>query len=99
MYKHFIAILIGVALTLSLSNGSFAADEKMTEVKIETSAYSFMCKNRIETELKNLKGVEDSYLNLDDKIVTIKYNPNTVKPNEMMKVIKNMGYDADILKN
>lgn len=99
MYKHFIAILIGVVLTLSMSNGSLADDEKMTEVKIKTSAYSFMCKNRIETELKNLKGVEDSYLNLDDKIVTITYDPNTVKPSEMEKDIENMGYDADILKD
>ncbi|MBS3999949.1 MAG: heavy-metal-associated domain-containing protein [Desulfobulbaceae bacterium] len=99
MLKRFLLVVIGVAVVLSGFVAAFSAEEDLQEVKIKTSAYSFMCKNRIETELKNINGIEDSFLNLDDKIVTIKYNSKSINPDEMKKNIEDLGYEAEIMKN
>jgi copper chaperone CopZ len=69
------------------------------EVKIKTSAYSQMCKNRIETELKDQKGVVDAYLDLSEQIVTITYNHNEVKSEKLKELIADMGYDTNIIED
>lgn len=99
MLRRFLLVVISVAVVLSGFVAAFSAEEDLKEVKIKTSAYSFMCKNRIETELKNINGIEDSFLNLDDKVVTIKYNSKSINPEEMKKNIEDMGYEAEIMKN
>ncbi|NIJ55770.1 heavy-metal-associated domain-containing protein [Dyadobacter arcticus] len=70
-----------------------ASDDK--EVKIKTSAICEMCKERIERNLGLSKGVKESNLNLKDKVVTVKYNPNKTTPEAIKATIINTGYDAD----
>ena len=72
-------------------------NSSLKEVKIKTSAFSFMCKNNIETTLKNTKGVDDSYLNLEDQIVTIIFDPSSVKVEDLRNSIKELGYDAELV--
>lgn len=68
---------------------------KEKEVKIKTSAVCDDCKERIEKNLTLSKGVTEAVLNLDDKVVTIKYNPKKTDEATLRKVITDTGYDAD----
>jgi len=72
-----------------------AEDDK--EVKIKTTAVCEMCKARIERTLGLSKGVKESNLDLKDKVVTVKYNPNKTTPEAIRATIINTGYDADDL--
>ncbi|MDF7818485.1 heavy metal-associated domain-containing protein [Runella sp. MFBS21] len=71
---------------------------KEKEVKIKTSAVCEMCKERIEKNLTLSKGINEAILNLDDKIVTVKYNPSKTNEAAIRKVITDTGYDADNLQ-
>jgi copper chaperone CopZ len=93
--RFVLATLAAVVMFSSIN--AFAKEHVTKEVQIKTSAFSEMCKNKIESILKDKKGVEDSYLSMDDKIVTITYNPDLVKPEDLQKSIKELGYDADIV--
>jgi hypothetical protein len=35
---------------------------------------------------------------MDDKIVTITYKPDLIKPEDLQKSIKELGYEAELLK-
>lgn len=82
------------ALILGL-NVAIADGQK--EVKIKTSAICEMCKARIERNLGLSKGVKESNLDLANKVVTVKYNPNKTTPEAIKATITNTGYDADEL--
>nr|WP_295931490.1 heavy metal-associated domain-containing protein [uncultured Dyadobacter sp.] len=82
------------ALVLGL-NVAIADGQK--EVKIKTSAICEMCKARIERNLGLSKGVKESNLDLGNKVVTVKYNPNKTTPEAIKATIINTGYDADEL--
>ncbi|WP_019990205.1 heavy-metal-associated domain-containing protein [Rudanella lutea] len=72
-----------------------SADDKEKEVKIKTSAVCEMCKERIERNLAFEKGVRESNLNLEDKVVTVKYNPKKTDVAKIKSNITKTGYDAD----
>lgn len=68
---------------------------KIAEVKIKTSAICGMCKKRIERDLGVTKGIVGSNLNLDDKVVTVTYNPKKTNPEKIKNAISKIGYDAN----
>ncbi|GGD57249.1 hypothetical protein GCM10011514_21630 [Emticicia aquatilis] len=91
--KKAISILT-ILLTISIL--TFAIEPpKTAEVKIKTSAKCGMCKKRIERDLGVSKGIVNSNLNLDDKVVTITYNTKKTSPEKIKEVISKIGYDAD----
>ena len=96
LYKLAFATLVAVFVFSSLT--STAKEQPSKEVQIKTSAFSEMCKNKIESVLKDQKGVTDAYLSMEDKIVTITYNPELIQTEEIQKSIKDLGYDADLIK-
>lgn len=67
------------------------------EVKIKTSAICEMCKARLERNLGLSKGVKKSNLDLNSKVITVKYNPGKTTPEAIKATINNTGYDADEL--
>ncbi len=83
-------------LAISFSSALFAAD-KSTETKIQTNAYSFMCKDKIEQNIKDIDGVTDCFLNLENKIATITFNPDKVKVETIKEKIVALGYDAEVV--
>lgn len=85
-----LAIMWVLILTTFLS----FADNPST-VKIKTSAICEMCKERIEKRLAFTKGVKDVNLNLDDKVVSVTFNPKKTNVEALKKVITETGYDAD----
>lgn len=91
--KKIISILT-ILLTISIL--TFAIEPpKTAEIKIKTSAKCGMCKKRIERDLGVSKGIVNSNLNLDDKVVTITYNTKKTSPEKIKQVISKIGYDAD----
>jgi copper chaperone CopZ len=73
----------------------YGSGPKLETVKIKTSAICEMCKATIEKKLAFTKGVTESNLNLDDKVVTVIYNPQKTDIKSIKKSISEAGYDAD----
>lgn len=91
MKKTILNILAALFLTM---NFAFADGDK--EIRIKTSAICEMCKARLERNLGLSKGVKESNLNLTDKVITVKYNPDKTTPEAIKATINNTGYDADL---
>jgi len=85
-------LTILMAVFLGFNNAQADGDK---EIKIKTSAVCEMCKARLERNLGLSKGVKESDLNLKDKVITVKYNPNKTTPEAIKATILNTGYDAD----
>ena len=90
MKTSILSILMALFLGLNVAQA-----EGDKEIKIKTSAICEMCKARIERNLGLSKGVKESNLDLKDKVVTVKYNPNKTTPEAIKATIINTGYDAD----
>ncbi|MBC6400774.1 MAG: heavy-metal-associated domain-containing protein [Ekhidna sp.] len=71
--------------------------EKGYKVAIKTSGICEMCKETLEYDLAFEKGVKEATLNLDDKVMTIVYNPKKTNPDKLRKRITKIGYHADWL--
>lgn len=69
-----------------------------SEVRIKTSAECETCKKKLEGNLKYEKGIKFVKLNLDDKVLSVNYNPKKTSPEEIKKAISKLGYDADDVK-
>jgi mercuric ion binding protein len=82
------------AALLVTMNVAFADGDK--EIRIKTSAVCEMCKARLERNLGLSKGVKESNLNLADKVITVKYNPDKTTPEAIKATINNTGYEADL---
>ena len=94
MQKLLSAIIIAV---LILSSTVFA-QRKTEEIKIQTSAQCGQCNDRIEKAMAYEKGVVNSNLNLDDKVLTVTYKPAKTSPENIRKAVNSVGYDADDTK-
>jgi len=92
MKKTFILFVATLGLTLNLAY----ADGKDKVVKFKTSAICEMCKARLERNLGLSKGVKESNLDLNDKVLTVKYNPEKTTEEAIKATINNTGYDADL---
>jgi periplasmic mercuric ion binding protein len=91
--RFFILILAGITfLTL---NAASQTVKKTDEVKILTSAQCEMCKDRIETAMAYEKGVVKSNLDLETKILTVKYKTDKTTTDQIRKAVAALGYDAD----
>jgi copper chaperone CopZ len=102
------SLVMFITITLLASVFSFAKVSAQTEgkestkkyeVKIKTSAFSEMCKNRIESEMKDCKGVLDAYLSLEDQVVTVTYDNESVKSSKLKSLINDIGYDAEVIED
>jgi len=72
--------------------------KKGYKVDIKTSAICEMCKEAIEYDLTFEKGVKNAILNLDNKVVSVVYNPDKTNPQTIRERITRVGYHADTLK-
>jgi copper chaperone CopZ len=74
---------------------SFSASAKDTTQVYKTSVLCDMCKDRIERELVFEKGVKEVTVNIEKKLVTVKYNMDKTTSLKIKKAISKMGYRAD----
>ena len=75
---------------------SFASNAQgMKYVKIKTTASCEVSKANIEKTLKSEKGVEEASLDMESKVVTVKYSEADTDYDKIVKVITDMAYNAD----
>ncbi|MEQ9468235.1 MAG: heavy metal-associated domain-containing protein [Ekhidna sp.] len=67
------------------------------KVEIQTSAICEMCQYTLEKDLAFEKGVKEATLNLEDKVMTIVYNPSKTDAQTLRERITMVGYHADTL--
>jgi len=91
MQKHFLILILSVFFVST----HVQAQKKTEEIKIQTSAQCEMCKTRIETAMAYEKGVSNSDLNLEDKVLTVTYKAGKTTPDKIRKALNSLGYDAD----
>ena len=75
---------------------SFAQDKKAkTEtISFKVSVICGSCKDRIEKKLNYTKGVVFAEVDLDKKIVTVKYKTKNLNQDLIKGIVSKVGYDA-----
>ncbi len=71
--------------------------KKGYKIEIQTSAVCEMCQYTLEKNLTFEKGVKEVTLNLDDKMITVFYNPKKTDVQTIRERITTIGYHADTL--
>lgn len=84
-------------LTIVFTSGMVSAQKSET-VQIKTSAECGQCKERLEEALNYTKGIVFSELDVETKVLTIKYKKSKITLEEIKKAISEIGYDADEVK-
>lgn len=64
-------------------------------VEIKTSAVCGMCKATIEKALDNVDGIKSASLDVDSKVVSIKYDGTVTNVESIKTAITMAGYSAD----
>ncbi len=68
------------------------------KTEITTSAVCGTCKKTLEKAFQDVEGVQWARLDVDEKVMTIKHDPETIDVDGLREVIVKTGYDADGLK-
>ncbi|MDR1562677.1 MAG: cation transporter [Dysgonamonadaceae bacterium] len=68
---------------------------KAEEVSFKANMTCEKCQARIEKTVTWEKGVKDLTVNLDEKLVTIKYDPDKTDEVTLQKAIEALGYTAE----
>jgi len=96
--RFFAVALIALAFIVGISSAKDSVAAIPTnEITIETSAFSWMCKNKIETNVLKMDGVMDCEVNLDTKTITVKLDPENITPLRVLNEIEDLGYDATLI--
>ena len=90
-------LMILIAGIFLLSTGLAAQKNQLAQVQIKTSAVCEMCKKRIEDGLYTQKGVVEANLDLNTKVITIKFRSEKTSEETLRKYISSLGYDADTI--
>lgn len=86
-----------IAMSFSTLNAQ-EKQPKTMEVTMQTSAQCGDCKERIEDNLNNTKGIIYSSLDMRTKILTVKYKTSKITLDEIKTVVANTGYTVDDVK-
>jgi mercuric ion binding protein len=94
-----IKIIVATALiVLGSITVNAQSKAKLQTVDIKTSALCESCQNRIQKALIRTKGISKATLNIDTKVVTVKYDPSILTVDKIRTTISMSGYDADDVK-
>jgi mercuric ion binding protein len=84
-----------ILLSFFLITTQLLVAQKPITVQIQTSAQCGDCKERIESALNQSKGVVYAELNLETKVVEVKFKEAKTGKEALKRVIVSIGYDAD----
>lgn len=91
-------ILLATLLGMSFLGLKAQKNDKNQTVEIQTSAICEMCQYAIEKEMAFEKGVTEASLNLENKVLTVKYNSKKTDADKIRKRVSLTGYHADEVK-
>jgi periplasmic mercuric ion binding protein len=98
--KYFAVTTMLIAFFFAAFN--LMADEQINsnvkEAKIKTTAQCEQCKDRIEKAVKKLDGIVTCDLNVETKLLTVKFDTEKTKIETIYKAVNKVGYDADNTK-
>ncbi len=93
--KKIVGLLFVVVMISSFTLNNEARKEGATKTSTWlTSAVCDECKERLENELNYTKGVVFAELDVDTKLITVKYKVAVISEVGVIAVINNLGYDA-----
>ena len=94
--KNAVKVLV-LTIFITAANATFAqtADNGKKYVVIKTSAQCGTCKGAIEKAVNNVEGVKSASLDLETKIVNVKYDAEKTNADAIKAAIVKIGYDAD----
>jgi len=87
--------VIGVLMVMFVFQGIAQTVKKVEVVEIQTSALCGECKERIEDKLNYTKGIKFAELNLDNKVISVKYKTKDISSSQIKEIISMIGYHAD----
>ncbi|MCC5922742.1 MAG: heavy-metal-associated domain-containing protein [Crocinitomicaceae bacterium] len=87
-------VILAMGLVLFSSCAVFKGGQNET-AEIKTNAECGMCKDKIEGELNYVKGIRFAELDVDSKVLTVKFNTNKIDSATIKKKISEIGYSAD----
>lgn len=92
--------LIGFTLILLTLVTGFAMqkDSKTKTITFITTAVCEECKERIENKLNYTKGVVFAELNLDNKMLTVKFKTEVITEQKIKEILASIGYSSDTIK-
>jgi copper chaperone CopZ len=97
--KPFQSIFILSAMILTIyvkaQDTTEIQEKTVQKIEIQTSAQCELCKERIEKNMAFEKGVKFVELNLETKVLTLKYRTDKTDPEKLKKALSKIGYDAD----
>ena len=85
---------LGVLLAI-MTQTTFAQSSTKEYVEIKTSAVCGMCKATIENALDNVDGIKSASLDVDSKIVSVKFDATKTNVDAIKTAITLAGYSAD----
>jgi copper chaperone CopZ len=86
-------VILSVVLIFPLI--SVAQTKKADTLIIKSSVVCGMCKERVENGLAFEKGIKDVVVDLENKTITVKFNPRSTDAASIRKKVNLLGYDAD----
>ncbi|MCX7908419.1 MAG: cation transporter [Ignavibacteria bacterium] len=92
-FVNYIAILLFVVFSFS-----FAQQNSKRIADIKSSVVCEMCKERIEKQLKKVKGILNVDVILDTKTIKVEFDTTKVSLADIKLTISKIGYDADEVK-
>jgi len=87
-------MLLGVIMAFG-AQSAFAQNSGKQYVEIKTSAVCGMCKGTIETAVENVEGVKSASLDVETKVVSVKYDGDVTNLDAIKTAITKAGYSAD----
>lgn len=105
MKKLMLACIMAVSTMMFYSvNATPSSIEGINEVfHNETEVFKVygncgMCKKRIESSLKGVKGVSEASWDVKTKMITITYDPHVITLEKVKSLIAEVGHDTDEIK-
>lgn len=92
--KNTLFILVIALFTLSMSSATNQSSKTHT-ISFITTAICEECKERIEEKLNYTKGILFAELNLENKMLTVKYKTEVITEQQIKEVLANLGYSSD----
>lgn len=85
-------------IIITLITISFTVKAQVEKVNIKTSAICEMCKYAIERDLAFEKGIKTADLDLETKVLTVKFSTKKTTADRIRERITKVGYNADSLQ-
>jgi copper chaperone CopZ len=89
--KHLLLMLL-----IFFSLQSFTLKDSIIKESFNVSGKCMMCKEKIETTVKNIEGVKSAKWNVNKQSLKVKFFAEKTTLEEIQKKIANVGYDTEM---